>query len=113
MPMQRLSVIRALVIAGAIAIPSAAFAHSARADDGILKAPLAGKHNNYWYDYRSDIEEAQIELRKDLRRAKTAQDEREAWGEYRRELADARKDYRKEMIELGYVRRGEVIVEPN
>jgi hypothetical protein len=38
------------------------------------------------------VEEAENELRKDLRRAKTAQDKREAWGEYNRELIDARKD---------------------
>jgi hypothetical protein len=78
----------------------------------ILDAPLAGVRNNYWYDYRSDVEEAENELRKDLRRAKTAQDKREAWAEYNRELRDARKDYTKEMVEKGYINRprGEVIV---
>jgi hypothetical protein len=47
-----------------------------------------------------------------LRRAKTAQDRREAWGEYNRELVDAKKDYRKEMVEKGYIlrRQGEVTV---
>lgn len=76
----------------------------------IMTAPIAGKFNNYWYDYKSDVEEAESELRSDLRRADTAQDEREAWREYRRELADARKDYRQEMMEKGYLRRGRVEV---
>lgn len=86
-------------------------AHPGKAHhDQILTKPLAGVRNNYWYDYKSDVEEAENELRKDLRRAKTAQDKREAWGEYNRELIDARKDYRKEMVENGYIRRGEVYV---
>jgi hypothetical protein len=75
----------------------------------ILNAPIAGVRNNYWYDYKSDIEEAESELRKDLRRAKSEQDEREAWREYNRELLDARGDYRKEMIEKGYIRRRGVV----
>ncbi|HEV7233604.1 MAG TPA: hypothetical protein VGN36_05115 [Sphingorhabdus sp.] len=75
-----------------------------------LDAPIAGERNNYWYDYRSDLEEAEIELRKDLRRAKTAQDRREAYNEYDRELIDARKDYMQEMRERGYLRRGTVEV---
>jgi hypothetical protein len=75
-----------------------------------LDAPIAGLHNNYWYDYRSDLEEAEIELRKDLRRAKTAQDRREAYNEYNRELIDARRDYAQEMREKGYLRRGNVEV---
>ncbi|MBK7162911.1 MAG: hypothetical protein IPH79_10595 [Sphingomonadales bacterium] len=84
--------------------------HSNHAD--ILDSPIAGVRNNYWYDYRSDIEEAESELRKDLRRAKSRQDNREAWAEYNRELRDARSDYRKEMIEKGYIlRRGVVTVE--
>jgi hypothetical protein len=58
------------------------------------------------------VEEAESELRKDLRRAKSQQDKREAWAEYNRELRDARSDYRKEMIEKGYIlRRGVVTVE--
>jgi hypothetical protein len=87
-----------------------AAAHPAtQANGAILDRPIAGVRNNYWYDYRSDIEEAQSELRKDLRRAKSDQDEREAWAEYRRELRDARSDYRKEMIEKGYIRRRGVV----
>ncbi len=77
--------------------------------EAIIDRPIAGVRNNYWYDYRSDIEEAENELRKDLRRAKSAQDEREAWAEYRRELRDARADYRKEMAEKGFLRRRGVV----
>lgn len=80
-----------------------------QAHDATLDAPIAGVRNNYWYDYRSDVEEAESELRKDLRRARSEQDEREAWHEYRRELRDARADYRKEMIEKGYIRRRGVV----
>jgi hypothetical protein len=77
----------------------------------IMKKPFSGVYNNYWYDYRSDVEEAESELRKDLRRAKTPQDKREAWAEYNQELRDARKDYAKEMRERGYsIPRGDVIV---
>ena len=98
------------MLAGA-ALPTVTLAHPGpEAHPAIIETPIAGKDNNYWYDYRSDLEEAEIELRKDLRRAKTAQDEREARSEYRRELADARKDYTKEMRELGYIGRGEVEV---
>lgn len=98
------------ILAGA-ALPTVAIAHPGpEAHSNIIRTPIAGKDNNYWYDYRSDLEEAENELRKDLRRAKTAQDEREARSEYRRELADARKDYTKEMRELGYISRGEVEV---
>jgi hypothetical protein len=76
----------------------------------ILHKPYAGIRNNYWYDYRSDIEEAENELRKDLRRAKTSQDRREAWTEYNNELRDARHDYAKEMAEKGYIRPPRVTV---
>ena len=76
----------------------------------ILNAPIAGVRNNYWYDYRSDVDEAENELRKDLRRAKNEQDRREAWAEYNQELRDARSDYRKEMTEQGYLPRGKVTV---
>jgi hypothetical protein len=80
------------------------------AHNHILSEPIAGKRNNYWFDYRSDIEEAESELESDLRRAKTAQDEREARAEFRREVTDARKDYVQEMRERGYVARGQVEV---
>jgi hypothetical protein len=77
----------------------------------VMSQPFAGRYNNYWYDYRSDVEEAENEYRKDMRRAKTAQDRREAWHEYNRELLDAKSDYRKEMTERGYLLpRGKVTV---
>lgn len=92
--------------------PAAAASHEGTgAYEPVLKTPIAGVRNNYWYDYRSDIEEAESELQKDLKRARKASDRREAWAEYNRELFDARKDYRQEMVEKGYARRGEVIVE--
>lgn len=103
-----------LSLSGALFIGAAATSSSAHPGPGshasVLQAPIAGERNNYWYDYRSDLEEAEIELRKDLRRAKTAQDRREAYNEYDRELIDARKDYRQEMRERGYLRRGNVDV---
>jgi hypothetical protein len=107
-----------LIAAGVAIVLAAGLALKANAHPGgerhvnVLTAPLAGVHNNYWYDYRSDVDEAENELRKDLRRAKTEQDRREAWEEYNRELRDARKDYTKEMVEKGYItrQRGEVIV---
>ena len=97
--------------AGTISMPAVLSAHDGpEAHNDILTSPIAGKRNNYWFDYKSDIEEAESELESDLRRAKTAQDERKARSEFRRELADARKDYTKEMRERGYVARGEVEV---
>jgi hypothetical protein len=107
-----------IAIIGLAIVAAAGWALKAEAHPGprqhahVLSAPLAGVRNNYWYDYRSDIEEAENELRKDLRRAKTDQDRREAWAEYNRELRDAKKDYTKEMVERGYILRprGEVIV---
>lgn len=101
----------ALLLAALLFSDKASAHGNQRASAAILDRPIAGVRNNYWYDYRSDVEEAEIELRKDLRRAKSEQDEREAWAEYRRELLDARSDYRKEMAEKGYIaRRGQVTV---
>jgi hypothetical protein len=108
------SAIALLSVSGALMIGATATTLSAHpgpeAHSHILTAPIAGKYNNYWYDYKSDVEEAESELRSDLRRADTAQDEREARAEFRRELTDARKDYRKEMREKGYLGRGSVEV---
>jgi hypothetical protein len=103
-----LSISGAIMVGGTAATLSAHPGPQAHAHK--LTAPIAGVPNNYWYDYRSDLEEAEIELRKDLRRAKTAQDRREAYNEYDRELIDARKDYMQEMREKGYLRRGNVEV---
>jgi hypothetical protein len=115
-PLQKVAIwlpLAAILVVAIFFLASQASAHPGRGQHvHILEAPLAGVRNNYWYDYRSDVEEAESELRKDLRRAKTAQDRREAWSEYNQELRDARHDYTKEMVEKGYIRRsrGEVIV---
>lgn len=107
----RKSAVAMISVSGALLIGSAVAAHPGSASHvKILSAPIGGERNNHWYDYRSDLEEAEIELRKDLRRAKTAQDRREAHAEYNRELYDARKDYTQEMVEAGYLRRGQVDV---
>ena len=78
----------------------------------ILKQPIAGVKNNFWYDYLSDIREAEHELRKDLARATDAEDRADAREEYRNEIADAHKDYAKEMRERGY-RTGNVTIVGN
>lgn len=108
------SAVGLIAISGALTIGGTAAtvaAHpGATPHAAVLDAPIAGVRNDYWYDYRSDLEEAENELRKDLRRAKTAQDRREAHAEYNRELFDARKDYSQEMVEKGYLRRGQVDV---
>lgn len=75
----------------------------------ILTRPIADVENNYWFDYLSDIREAEHELKKDLKRATDEEDRREAHEEYRAEIADANKDYKKEMRERGY-RVGRVTV---
>ena len=84
---------------------------------GRIRGPVYDDSNSHWLDYKTDISEAQRELRKDLRRADSLSDRTRAWDEYRRELADARSDFRKEMAERGvYVppkmRRGRVEVLP-
>lgn len=108
------SAIALLSISGALMIGASATTLSAhpgpQSHVRVFDAPIGGVRNNHWYDYRSDLEEAENELRKDLRRAKTAQDRREAHAEYDRELYDARKDYTQEAVEGGYLRRGQVEV---
>ncbi len=88
----------------AVADPSNSGAHPE-----ILTHPIADVQNNYWFDYLSDIREAEHELKKDLARATDEEDRRDAMEEYRNEIADANKDYRKEMREKGY-RVGRVTV---
>lgn len=104
----------ALLPAVAIAAPQGA---RISYEEGLAKAesrmtmatPIGGVENNAWFDYQTDLAEARTELKKDLRGATDAEDERDAWDEYRTELADARHDYVKEMKEKGY-RTGEVRV---
>lgn len=104
-----------LVMAGAaplvlIPVPNAS-AHPSRNIDHqrILAHPIGDVKNNYWYDYLSDVREAEHELNKDLRRATDEEDRRDALTEYRTEIADANKDYKQEMREKGY-RVGRVTV---
>lgn len=76
----------------------------------IITAPIAGVRNSRWYDYRTNIGEAQKELATDLRKASDTEDRRDAWEEYRVELAAERRHYVKEMRERGY-RFGTVTVD--
>ena len=84
----------------------------ARREQGVIMThPIAGRDNNLWHDYQTDVAEARQELRKDLDDVSDSEDRRDAWEEYRSELADARYDYVKEMKEKGY-RVGQVRLEP-
>lgn len=75
----------------------------ARAEEGkILTRPIAGIENNRWFDYRSDVLEAQKELTSDLRRASDLEDRRDAWEEYGHELRHERLDYIHDMAKKGY-----------
>ncbi|WP_417622455.1 hypothetical protein [Parasphingorhabdus sp.] len=91
--------------AAALAVaPAMAMAHPSGNQDHepILTRPIGDNPDNYWYDYLTDIREAEHELKKDLRRATDEEDRRDALEEYRAEIADANKDYKKEMRERGY-----------
>lgn len=74
----------------------------------ILTAPIAGIKNSRWFDYRSDILEAQKELSSDLRHVSDLEDQRDAWEEYAHELKHERIDYIEDMAEKGY-RQGYVV----
>ena len=84
---------------------------AAREQGVIMTRPIAGRDNNLWHDYQTDVAEARQELRKDLDDVTDSEDRRDAWEEYRSELVDARRDYVKEMREKGY-RVGQVRLEP-
>jgi hypothetical protein len=85
----------------------------ARAEtDMVLRHPIAGVTNDYWFNYETDIAEARKEFSKDMAGASDTEDRRDAWEEYRSEMADARHDYAKEMREKGY-RVGEVRMVPD
>ncbi|QKG70106.1 hypothetical protein [Erythrobacter mangrovi] len=82
----------------------------ARAEEAlILTSPIAGIENSRWFDYRSDVGEAQKELVSDLRRASDLEDTRDAWEEYAHELKHERIDYIEDMAEKGY-RQGTVTI---
>jgi len=68
----------------------------------IRTEPVAGVYNKVWYNYVADINEAEKELKSDLRRASDREDRADAWEEYEVELADADKDYVKAMRKRGY-----------
>ncbi|WP_299321445.1 hypothetical protein [Parasphingopyxis sp.] len=85
-----------------IAAPAAAHDRGYPSDEEPLRAPIAGVENDYWFDYLSDVFEAEQELQSDLARATDPEDRNDAWAEYRNELADARSDYAGEMAERGY-----------
>jgi hypothetical protein len=95
----------ATMIAGAPALAHPGAEHHPR----ILTKPIGGQYNNFWYDYRTDVLEAEHELSHDMRDADDDKDRARAFREYVHELTDAKKDYAKEMAERGY-RRGEVIL---
>ena len=71
--------------------------------------PIAGLYNQYWYNYQTDITEAEKELGSDLKRASDREDRWDAWDEWANEIVDANKDYVKKMRKKGY-RAGRVTV---
>lgn len=75
----------------------------------IRERPIAGVYDQHWYNYRTDILEAEKELVSDLRRATDREDRWDAWDEWAVELVDADKDYVKKMRKKGY-RAGRVTV---
>lgn len=75
----------------------------------VRSKPIAGVYNQYWYNYKADILEAEKELVSDLRHATDREDRWDAWDEWTVEVADADKDYVKEMRKKGY-RTGRVTV---
>ncbi len=75
----------------------------ARAEEGqIVQSPIGGVRNARWFDYRTNVGEAQKELTRDLRHASDMEDRRDAWEEYASELKAERTHYVKEMRERGY-----------
>ncbi|PQM26432.1 hypothetical protein CVO77_15465 [Sphingopyxis lindanitolerans] len=75
----------------------------------IRAAPIADVYNQYWYNYKADILEAEKELVSDLRHSTDREDRWDAWDEWTTEVIDADKDYVKEMRKKGY-RSGRVTV---
>ena len=75
----------------------------------IRAVPIAGVYNQYWYNYKADIHEAEKELISDLRHSTDREDRWDAWDEWTAEVVDADKDYAREMRKKGY-RTGRVTV---
>lgn len=102
----------ALASAGAAsaAIPMLLEERVARDEEKLILAhPIAGIENSLWFDYRSDVIEAQKELSSDLRRASDIEDKRDAWEEYAVELKHEREDYIHDMAKRGF-RQGSVTI---
>lgn len=68
----------------------------------IILAPIGGVQNHFWFDYRTNVNEAKKELASDLRHVSDTEDLRDAWDEYRHELNHERAHYVKEMAGRGY-----------
>lgn len=100
-----------VVTTGAIAATTLYEEQAARAEERqIIQSPIGGVRNSRWYDYRTNVGEAQKELATDLRKSSDTEDFRDAWDEYRLELSSERRHYVKEMRERGY-RYGTVTIE--
>jgi hypothetical protein len=83
------------------ATPLAAHVDQQR-DMEIREDPIAGQYDKHWYNYLTDLLEADKELKSDLRRATDAEDTGDAWEEYENELVDADKDYVEEMRDRNF-----------
>ncbi len=68
----------------------------------ILRAPIDGIQNHFWFDYRVNVVEAQKELASDLRHARSIRKQRHAWDEYGQQLRGERRHYIREMAERGH-----------
>ena len=101
-----------LGITGAVAaVPTLYEEQMARVEERlIIRQPIAGLQNRFWFNYRANVGEAQKELASDLRHVSDTEDLRDAWEEYRTELGGERRRYIKEMQERGHV-YGTVTVE--
>lgn len=68
----------------------------------IRQEPVAGQYDKRWFNYQTDIKEAEKELQSDLKRATDREDSEDAWEEYHHELVDADLDYVKAMRKRGF-----------
>lgn len=108
------SILFALAVAAAgsatAAIPMLLEERVAREEEKlIIDHPIAGIESSLWFDYRSDVIEAQKELSSDLRNASDIEDKRDAWEEYAVELKHEREDYIHDMAKRGF-RQGSVTI---
>lgn len=94
------TVLTAAVVASATLVACAGLANPPSRPP-VVETPFGGLEDNHWFDYRTDLLEAEEELRSDLADADDEADVFDARAEYRTELADALTDYQKEAIEAG------------